>query len=364
MNTMQSNRGAERICMLLLATLGTVSCGGDTADVGGEPEMSSGPTTGSAGGSNSNTTGAGGTANGLGGNDNVAGSGSSAPAPSSPQRPPTSCDDLGDALDSRWIVFDSDAGELARRIYAVEAKGGATPRALTPADVLARDPAVSPDGSKLAYVADGMIRVLDLNSGDDGAVVAGDHPTWFPDGQGLAHHTDKGIWSYDIEDGSVSEVTSCPDCTSGGYQNPEISQSGDVLAMDDGTQIDLFDLASGQLQPAVLTYATTMTHPTLSPNTDWLVVAVMCDGPWFSLWLHETGTASAPCQDRRLTSASMVASNPAWGPDAIIAHEVGDTLRDIALLDVGSRDWCVLEHHGEDMNPSWAPEGFEPPDGD
>lgn len=366
MTSMQSNGGRERVCALLLAAFGTMSCGGDTADVGGEPETSGGSTTNDGSGGGSNASGAGGTASAEDTN-NVGGGGSSPASPSGiwgDANPPTSCDELGDALDSRWIVFDSDAGQLARRIYAVEAKEGATPRPLTPADVIARDPAVSPNGSELAYVADGMIRILNLSSGEDEDVVAGEHPAWYPDGKGLAYHADRGIWRLDREDGTITEVTACSDCALGGYQNPEISQSGDLLAMDEETQIYLLDLESSEAQVAVMTWTTTMTHPTLSANADWLVAAVMCDGPWFSLWLHEAGLPSIPCVDRRLTPASVVASNPAWGPDAIIAYELGETSRDIALMDVGSKVGCVLEHEGEDRNPIWAPEGFEPPSDD
>lgn len=71
-----------------------------------------------------------------------------------------------------------------------------------------------------------------------------------------------------------------------------------------------------------------------------------------------------PCEGRRLTPKGTAASNPAWGPETLIAYELGEAPRDIGLLDVDANTGCVIEHEGDDRNPSWAPEGFQPPDSD
>ena len=62
--------------------------------------------------------------------------------------------------------------------------------------------------------------------------------------------------------------------------------------------------------------------------------------------------------------ACIVATNPAWGPEVIIAYELGSSARDIALLDIDTNTTCVLALDGEDRNPSWAPEGWQPPGDD
>src|SRR5690606_16337286 len=143
-----------------------------------------------------------------------------------------------------------------------------------------------------------------------------------------------------------------------------VSRDGDALLFDRENQVDWFELASGDSHQVVRNWTTTMTHPTLSPNASWVVAAIMCDGPVFSLWLHEAGRTTNPCEDRRLTVEGIVATNPAWGPEAIIAYELGSSARDIALLDIDTNTTCVLALDGEDRNPSWAPEGWQPPGDD
>ena len=367
MTMRQSNRWGEALCAVMLAALGTYSCASDTADVGDMPETASNTTSnndsgGSDGNESSDSTGPSSSTTGSG----SGGSGGDGDTNSTNNTTGfdglLNCDGFASELDSRWIVFDSDAGKLERRIYAVEMNGSDAPRPLTPADVLAREPALSPDGTELAYVADERIRVLNLSSGEDRDIVAGTEPAWSPDGSSLAYHADRGVSLFDLEDGSSEEIIACTECFYG-YENPEFSPSGDALVMDRDNEIDLVDLDTGNSRYVVQNWTTTIIQPTISPDADWVVAAIWCEDP-ISLWLHEASTNTNPCEGRRLTPMGTAAANPAWGPETVIAYELGEAPRDIALLDVDANTGCVIEHEGDDRNPSWAPEGFEPPDSD
>jgi Tol biopolymer transport system component len=48
------------------------------------------------------------------------------------------------------------------------------------------DPIWSPDGAKIAFVLDGMIYVIDINSGAQTALAEGASPAWSPDGKKIA----------------------------------------------------------------------------------------------------------------------------------------------------------------------------------
>jgi hypothetical protein len=74
-------------------------------------------------------------------------------------------------LEQYRLVFDSDGSKLERRIYSMRADGSDL-QPLTPPDVLACEPAVSPDGAQLAYTTPDGIQLLDIASGSSELLAA------------------------------------------------------------------------------------------------------------------------------------------------------------------------------------------------
>jgi hypothetical protein len=54
-------------------------------------------------------------------------------------------------------------------------------------------------------------------------------------------------------------------------------------------------------------------------------------------------------------------TNPKWGPGVLIAYERGEPPRDIAIIAADTGEECVIEGPGDDRNPSWAVDTFDPP---
>lgn len=87
------------------------------------------------------------------------------------------------------LLFDSDGGRLERRIYSMRADGTEL-EALTPEGEFAREPALSPDGTRVAYTTPEGVKILDLATRQSALLAAdADQPAWSVDGAQIAFRT-------------------------------------------------------------------------------------------------------------------------------------------------------------------------------
>ncbi|MEA4909944.1 MAG: hypothetical protein GYA17_19095 [Chloroflexi bacterium] len=79
-----------------------------------------------------------------------------------------------------------------------------------------RAPALSPDGSQVAYVSTmndvNELRVMDVDTRQDRGLVVdeitpGDHPSWSPDGQQLVYVLDQQLWVRDVDGGNARRLS-------------------------------------------------------------------------------------------------------------------------------------------------------------
>jgi Tol biopolymer transport system component len=269
-------------------------------------------------------------------------------------------------LDQYRIVFDSDGGKLERRIYSMRADGTDL-QPLTPVGELAREPAVSPDGTQLAYTTPEGVKIMQLASGETQLAVPGaDLPMWSRDGSGLL---------YRLPPAGYYQVTNVPDYPiyigfQGAISRGEFTLDDSIVLYAYGsvdadtatTQYGVYAyrLAMGPAPTIVPASSTLITHPTLSPDGVWVAAAFDCTGSdRSSLWASPYSVATPACEGHRITrSDSASATNPSWGPGVLIAYERGEPPRDIAIVAADTGDECVLPGLGDDRNPSWY---VEPP---
>ena len=275
------------------------------------------------------------------------------------------------------LVFDSDSGRLERRIYSMRADGTEL-EALTPIGELAREPALSPDGSQLAYVTPEGIRLLTLATGESELLMpGGDQPSWSADGLRLFHRVCSssygcGINAIALADRSIEyfagdQVASSPEVSPDGSTlvyafNARPDYAGiEVVA---GVQAVNTDLSLGIVWRPVESSPLHVSHPTISPDNIWLGAAIQCQNePSPSLWVSPLAVPTPPCEGHRVTPAGAASvSNPKWGPGALIAYERGTPPRDLTIVAADTGEECIIPRAGDDRNPSWAaPADFQPP---
>jgi hypothetical protein len=351
--------GGYGLCVLTLA----LACGSNVVDAGTLPEPVDG-----TGGSGS------------------AGAGNEGVGPSDSPDAGNQVGSSGCALSDlgRYrLVFDSDGGRLERRIYAMRADGTEL-EALTPPGELAREPAVSPDGTRLAYSTLEGVRLLSLTTGESELFVAGgDQPAWSHDGLTLFYRscstdncTTTGLAVADKS--YVASYGGTP------LSGAAFSADGSTIVYDYYTPLNysVVEVSFGIRATTLETLTTTplpggpvfgpepvriwdpvqpsrlkASHPTISPDSVWLAAALQCPNElWPSLWVSPLAVSTPPCEGRRVTPVSADSiSNPSWGPGVLVAYERGTPPRDIAIVAADTGDECIIRALGDDRNPSWMP---------
>jgi hypothetical protein len=328
--------GGSLLCLLLCA------CGSGVVDVGNLPDDASSGRAGAA-------------------NDPNFGPDSAAPG--------TGC--AMEGLSEYRLIFDSDGGGLERRVYSMRADGTEL-EALTPAGELAREPALSPDGNILAYSTPEGVKLLDLASGQAKLVApGGDQPAWFPDGSRFAYRYGDALYFRDMGAGGDGELRTDAYLACIGCEALELTLDGAGMVAAETNDTDSSEIQSrirrfdssevfgegGALSPGYDVIGKSpvpMSHPTVSGDGIWVAAALECDDR-SSLWVTPYGFSTPACEGRRSTATDAPsAHNPKWGPGVLIAYELGEPPRDIAIVAADTGETCRIDGPGDDRNPSWG----------
>jgi len=294
-------------------------------------------------------------------------------------------------------------------IWKVGRLGGAPVSLLKDAE----DPAVSPDGSLLAFTRagrDGFLRIgvasLDapgearLLSDGSGGIWDHRHPSWSPDGRVLCYEDHNDLWLLPLDGGPVRALTRddppdtfprwAPDgdhiyftslregtsaiwrvstgsgrterITLGAGSEVASSLSRDGRRLAYSTSINrgglvLVNLATGDrtsLRPGREAY-----EPDLSPDGTSLVFTSNRGGR-FDLWRVPLDGGRPAGEPERLTETKGSCSHPTFSPDGkwIAYHRLEEGKRDVWLLpSVGGESFRVTGEGSSDFLPEWSPDG-------
>lgn len=258
------------------------------------------------------------------------------------------------------IAFLAHEGQKADIVELSVAQGRYGP---ITAGVDAGPPALSPDGRSVAFATDGDLFVIDLQTADSRRVVAGPgqerDPAWSPDSTRLAYASDAAgsldLYVVDAAGGEPSQVTGGP----GDEGSPSWSPDGEVLAYDtdEAGSFDVWlvhvdgtgsrQLTSGREDDRTPAYA-----------PDGTTVAFVRRAPSGEAAVYLVDTAGDE-RVQRLTGDQSATSGPAWSPDgAAIAYSTaldGDGDVDLYALLLEDRSAVPLVRRpGADTDPSWA----------
>jgi WD40-like Beta Propeller Repeat len=370
---------------------------GDGAETGGAAGSTGGGTGGTGGSVGGIGAGVGGSFGGVGGvGAGVGGSlgsvgGSSGgtnvttgggPAASVPDAAaPAAC--AAADLAARFIVFDSNRTDMQWDIFKMRADGTDV-TTLVGGTADEREPAVSPDGMRLAYVSnqDGTYQVMvrDLAAGTDTKITSlpkgARQPSWSSDSQRIVFVTDEGAYT-GTEAGSVyvvqAEQGAQPELVlAGGFDGymqawhyPSFGPGDASIITSTGTSLveAFFD---GRPNRDIVPITGRIPNPdeaTLSPDGRLVAFVDNCGAPsvWQLYMVRFDGTTGDTCQNgAQLTNLDFWPHQPAWGPPGYIAFDGGNTVTDVYLLALGDGTSapavCNLTNaHSLNRNPSWVP---------
>ena len=222
------------------------------------------------------------------------------------------------------------------------------------------------------------IHVLDLADGTleqltrlpEGA----DQPNWSSDGAQLVFHSGPSVHIMDADGGNEREVARGLD-NYNAFKHPSLSPDGKVVVFDRNNEIDAIGVDGTNMRSVVQNWTTTEETPAISPDGFLVAYSVWCvagepdpmAGQQIAV-VPFAGYAADPCKVTFATAPSAGhARHPAWGPEDWIAFERSATPEptngtQIAITKgPGSEPCNVVSGPWQNLNPIWAPEGWEPP---
>ncbi len=258
------------------------------------------------------------------------------------------------------IAFRRKLGDERSEVFIVDSDGHNL-RQLTGESAIVYSPALSPDGSRLAYVVyvDGEPRVLemDLASGRRRTISAerglNITPAYTPDGRRIAFARTVGGRTQIFETGRGQIVRTA----TGDALNPSYSPDGSRIAFEADPlgqqQVYVQPVQGGQprlISRYVHGERGSASGPDWSPRGDRIAYTGWVDGVWQIFAVNPDGT------DRRALTSRGRNEDPSWAPDGrhVVFASQQRTGRSLMVLDVVTGRTRVLVSGQVDQLPSWS----------
>jgi Tol biopolymer transport system component len=269
---------------------------------------------------------------------------------------------------SRIAFSRRKRGEANRTIWIAAMNAPETARQLTP-DGLGvwghRQPAFSPDGQTVAFAdfQDVWLVPADASTAPrrftDATASFGD-PTWFPDGRNLlltsSLHDTVALWSVDRNGRGLARLTP----GTGPERQPSLSRDGTLVAYSthqEGSQVVVTDLLSGRRQ--ALSTSSSDASPDLSADGDAVVFSSDRSGG-FQLWLQALENGRPQGEPRPLTSGPGIPAVPSFSPDGerVAYYRIVDQRRELWMAPTRGGAAYQLTADAEcDIHPAFSPDG-------
>jgi Tol biopolymer transport system component len=247
-----------------------------------------------------------------------------------------------------------------------------------------REPAASPDGTRLAYVSNRggtyQVMVRDLAAGTDTAITSlpkgARQPSWSSDGQQIVFVTDEGGYT-GTEAGSVYVMEAVKGAVpklvvAGGFDGygqawhyPSFGPGDASIITSTGNSLveAFFD---GRPSRAIVPITGRIPNPddaTLSPDGRRVVFVDFCGVPSVQqlYMVRFDGSTGDTCANgTQLTNIGFWPHHPAWGPPGYVAFDGGTGTTDIYLLVLGNGTTApavcrLTKNFSSNRNPSWVP---------
>jgi Tol biopolymer transport system component len=267
--------------------------------------------------------------------------------------------------DGSKIAFVRASPNGACRIGIILLRDPSNVKMLTDAaaDTNAGYPAWSRDGRRICYVNRRELWIVDASGGlprritSDG--VDKSEPAWSPDDSHIYFSSYKGgpqsLWRIAVNGGVTERLTSG---TAEGH--PSVSRDGRILVYathEVKRQLVLLNRDSGEQKPLP---GLQCWMPSISPDGSRIVFLSMRSNSDRNLWAQDVGGVNPSNSPQRLTEIDGVASHPAFSPDGqwIAYYRIFQNKRDIWIIPAsGGSPTQFTQDSMSNQYPAWSPEG-------
>lgn len=235
------------------------------------------------------------------------------------------------------------------------------PLRLTTSSVGEKAPAISPDGTRIAFMSDMDIYVMDIDGTDrqrlTNTPAYDSHPGWSPDGTRIVFISERDgnreIYTMNVDGTNIQRLTNDPaddmrpNWSPNGTQilfNSERDGNWEIYVMDvNGSNVRrLTETSKWELFPQWSPDGTQIAYTLATPNRwDQKIYVMNADGT----------------NEQRLTDRSA-SENPIWSPDGsqIVFHSDRSGNFEIYIMNAdGSNQQCLTNNPAGDYWPSWGP---------
>ena len=325
-------------------------------------------------------------------------------------------DDAASETDPAWFPDGSAIAYVSDRdgtpaIWRISTLGGSSVKLVSDA----ADPAISPDGTRIAFSRagpDGLPRIVVAPLGDpgDARVLTGDDdgfwghyaPAWSPDGRTLCYTDFKHLWLVPADGGRARRLTSgdstdtspvwSPDGTLIFFSSFSVSELTYALwcvSVADDALLRLTSGTSDEAHPSLSADGTRLAYATLSARSDIALLdratgrrseiagvgeetnpVVAPDGSsvafvsdrrgGFDVWLQPLRQGLPDGPPHQLTDHDGTVAVPAFSPDGrwLAYHRVVDGQRDVWIVPAaGGVSQRFTDHAAREIHPSFSPDG-------